>query len=545
MRDNLNLYGINKPKCVKLKGHVKITLHNCRTGKNEVIEGENMVTHAVRDIFANNYLGGIDFSKLLPLYSKWFGGILCYSAAHTLDADNYYPQASSVSRVVAHAGDQAPSTPAIVNDDLTRGYPIETLTGDNYIRQTWEWGANQGNTGVGETIQAISLTHADTGNVGLGNSSQAFQSFNPFENISNLPNFVIGLTAANNVFAEYDDHHGICYYRGQEGDFVNGSTKTKTNYVTVFIKKLPYSKVGLYETQNADVTNMRKFTIQTDLDIYCQPSFYFDKTNKELWLFHNLTSATTYDASKVDYVRIPCPLPYDDTESYSVDDYTFFNNKLYKCTAATSGSFDLNDWTDSFTIAHGTFSALSSDLAPVSMDCTWGGLAIAAPYYVNVLKEGNYFYFPTTSGNVNFGSGLFNQNGWRRINPSNPADQDTLSFLIVKDRLSSVMAGGGLVLGNGIVTNGSTGYPCAEMFPAGSSYVNARAFTWIFNEPNKVSSYAVPFGVHEVQESKPRYILANKMVNTTLFNLDSPITKNTSKSMQIQYTLTEVEVENE
>ena len=99
IKDKTSLTGFNQVKIPKLKGHVKITLHNCRTGKNEVIEGENIITHAVRDIFANNQLGGIDYFKCMPLWSKWFGGVLCYENAFTIpqgqsapDPDDYFIQ---------------------------------------------------------------------------------------------------------------------------------------------------------------------------------------------------------------------------------------------------------------------------------------------------------------------------------------------------------------------------------------------------------------------------------------------------------------------
>ena len=57
IKDKTYLTGFNQPKLPKLKGHVKITLHNCRTGKNEVVEGDNIITNAVNDIFAKFCVG--------------------------------------------------------------------------------------------------------------------------------------------------------------------------------------------------------------------------------------------------------------------------------------------------------------------------------------------------------------------------------------------------------------------------------------------------------------------------------------------------------
>ena len=94
IKDRSSLLRVDGVRFPKLKGHIKLTLHNCRTGKNEVVEGDNIITNAVRDIFAANYLGGIDYSTMLPLWSKWFGGVICYENAHplvngALDPDDY------------------------------------------------------------------------------------------------------------------------------------------------------------------------------------------------------------------------------------------------------------------------------------------------------------------------------------------------------------------------------------------------------------------------------------------------------------------------
>jgi hypothetical protein len=127
IKDTYRLNGFNSVKLPKLKGHVKLTLHNCKNGKNEVYEGDNIITNAVRDIFANNYLGAIDYSKTMPLWSNWYGGILCYENAFAVDSqtglpdpDDYFPQGDDVNPVTAHAGATVPQDFA---DDLKRGMP--------------------------------------------------------------------------------------------------------------------------------------------------------------------------------------------------------------------------------------------------------------------------------------------------------------------------------------------------------------------------------------------------------------------------------------
>ena len=59
-------------KMRKLHGHVRLELHNCRTGKTIVEEGDNTVTYAIRDILANNFMSVLNVGSLAPLWSNWF-----------------------------------------------------------------------------------------------------------------------------------------------------------------------------------------------------------------------------------------------------------------------------------------------------------------------------------------------------------------------------------------------------------------------------------------------------------------------------------------
>ena len=486
---------LNMPK---LKGHVKMTLHNCRTGKNEVYEGDNIITNAIRDIFARNYLGGIDYSKCLPLYQTWFGGILCYDTAHTIDADNYYPQSGY--GLVAHAGDQAPGTAAIIAEDYTRGMPLNIATRDGEVAMTWEWGSEQGNG----TIRSLSLTHKDTGNCGLGNSSSAFQSFVPFDAIqgSQVPNINSAIQGADDMVCQYDDDHGLMFYIGDDGDFVYEHTRFSTNKVTVYIRPMAYTKAGLYETLNATKTFQRKFTVTTTATFYNEPSFYFDYTNKKLWLFTNLTSVNTFSSTTIYYEVIDC----------------------------------VNETIDS----HGTITSDTSNLAPLSMDKNPGSgwnYEASVPRFANIPFDGTYFYFPTTSGaswgDGNQASSRFNVTGLKRINFSNQADQSQISYNATQGQFRFSHTAGGLIVASGILVNGANGYECG-------TFVNDTEATPVLtmHEPSKVSSLCSYLGAKNNTSSTARSIMALKTVNTSLYNLDSAVTKNSSKSMQIEYTLT-------
>lgn len=488
-----------------IKGSVKITLHNVHNGKNEVITGSNIVTNAVRDILGNNYLGALDMSKMLPLYAKWFGGVLAFRNAHplsngVLDPDDYYPQNNSANPLIAHAGDEAPSGAVIISEDYQRGSPTSRLFADGVVKQTWEWTPSQGN-GV---ISAVSLTHKDTGNVGLGNNSSAFGAFSPLDLVQgNLPN--LDLSVMNDdVIAQFDNGKGVAFYIGESGRYGQGTSSERfrfeTDKITVNIRPLAYTKSGLSRSTNAvrsinGTTLEESFTVTIPFNVYCQPAYHFDSANKYLWIFSNVTSTNmAYDKDDVNYAVIDCV------------------NK----TLVTSG----------------TIHSDTANLCPVSRERT--GVTYSRLTQPNIIKDGNYVYLPTTNDS-DFGNDDY-VNGFKKINITNQGEQEQITFGAGQQYLRSYMLGGGLLVSAGMVVNGNTGYPCATVFP----YADG-ADTFAFNEPYNPSTYVVPIRAL-TNVSMPRYIAANKMILSTKFNLPSSVTKTASQSMIIEYTLQEVTI---
>ena len=512
IKDTYRLNGFNSVKLPKLKGHVKLTLHNCRTGKNEVVEGDNIITYAVRDIFANNFLGAIDYSKTMPLWSNWFGGILCYQNAFDEDPqtdkpypDDYFPQGDDVNPVTAHAGATVPQDFA---DDLKRGMPNTAgrVFADGVVKQAWEWGSTQGN-GV---ISALALTHKDTGDCGLGASSNAFAGFSPFALIqgSQLVSSNAGLNNKDNLFTRYDDNHGLFFHIGEEGDFYYGRhTSFETKKLTVYIRRLPYFKAGLYETLHADSDYQRVFTVETTgASMFAQPSYFFDIENKYLWVFYNNTSTCgtaqpywwngTWDNNTVNYFVVDCE-----------------NEEI---------------------IDEGTIESDTNDLAPLSMPRAVGAGYSETDFYVNacIVKDGNYVYLPTGTIEGNWTEySNYRITGYKKINITNQADQTALTFNTTQNAFLSAIKAGGLIINSGRVVNGGVGYTCASQFSESN-----RAF----NDVNKVSFLTMPIGVGNQSGTLPRYLAANKMVNTTKWNLPSSVQKTSSQSMTIEYTLQEV-----
>ena len=500
-------------KAPVLHGHVKIKTYYAKSGNlAEVVEGDNLVTNALADIFKNNYLGSLNYGSQMPIWSKWYGGILCYANAHTIDADNYFMPSEDSNAVIAHAGNEAPGTAEIIQQDLKRGSPLQITQTSNSVTQIWEWGSEQGNCGAGVDISAISLCHVDVGNAGTGSTSDKFKALNPFESIGSVPNATISVAAPDNAFCQYDVNHQLWFHPGEPSDYYNGHTSFSTTKLTVIKRRLPYSKVGLYETMIAETTYPESFTVTlTTFSLYNQPSYYFDYTNKKLWIFSNLTGATdgntrqTYDSETVHYAVIDCENETIDSEGAIVSD--------------------------------------TADLAPTSMEMYPNRSIAYNPSRMrnaNIIKDGNYVYLPMTDGVVwgNYqseGVSKFNVKALKRINIVNQAEQTTVSFNEVQQQFKSSMFGGGIIINSGRVINGSTGYTCA------SPLSEAEAIPcYACHEPYNPSSLVTYLGAGGDSGSQARYIMANKFLNTTLYNLGTPVHKTTAKSMQISYTLTEV-----
>lgn len=522
IKDTQQLQGFNTIKLPKLKGHVRIDLHNPTTGKTRTYEGDNIVTNAVRDIFANNYLGCVNYTSQLPLWSTWYGGVLCYEQAfptievggeQVLDPDDYFPQADNVNKLVAHAG-QSTIDPSH-DDDARRGNPTNLAFeyGLSSVTMVWEWGTTHGNG----TIRALALTHKDTGDAGLGSfevgsssvTSYAFRNFQPLATLGTLSN----PTDTDGILTQYDANHGLWFEIGDTGDYsplypyVTGGT----NKVRFFIRRLPYNKVGIYETDHADTTyQLTPSAITTSVTFYANPAYYFDFENKRLWLFTNLTSSSVngtsgYDRSHINYTVIDCE---NRTE-----------------------------------LTHGTLTSDVAKLAPLGWAYTQENSKGEMANF-NIVKDGDSFYFPTTDG-VSIGVGYTlelntNVTGYQKISTTSSA-QETVTLTEVNRKFSSAMYCGGLLIGNGRVVNGTTGYTCLNSIPV----QQAEQFPTIaFSTPQKPSSYAVKMGVGFRTSTylgvEGRYLLANKMLNTTKFNLESAVNKSASEAMTIRYTISEV-----
>ena len=515
--DNMYRSEFGRIRTPRFKGHVKLTLHNCRTGKNEVAEGENIVTNAFADILASNYLGGVDTSKIFGtdgVWKKWFGGVLLFEQFHpnsggTINPADYYPQADSDNHLVAHAG-QNPID-AEHDDDIKRGNPVPLvyIESENSMKMVWEWGSVRGNG----NIRSLSLCHSDLGDVGLGSDTYAFQHFDPFDNLASsaLPQVATSLLAADNLFAQYDDYNGLYFEigdgtgAGNEG-FYAEHTRFQTKKLTVYIKRLPYSKAGLFETMKVRTSFIRKFTVElSDFNLYLQPCYHFDYANKRLYIFSNATSINSSHSTICNYAVIDC----------------------------------INETV----LSEGTLESDTANLAPIPMQPNGTGFVYGdQPRNYNIIFDGTNVWLPTTSGaSWTESTGYTNTNGFKKIKLSDSTNYTDVEYNETQERQGAMMKSGGLIVTSGRVINGTTGFACADSYPVINGGLDNGYTTYSFHEPYKPVTLATRVGATQRGSgNNPRFILANKCLLTTKFNLNSMVEKNASKSMTVEYTLTEV-----
>ena len=152
---------INGIKIPELEGRVRIELRDAKTGHiDKDVEGKNIVTNAVRDVFRSNYFGCLDYKDIMPIMDFFFGGILCFENALTEDADNYYIPSYGSNPITAHTGDITPSTAEEWAEDRSRGGELNSGEVTGGYSRVFFFPETQGNG----RIASLSFTHKDMGN---------------------------------------------------------------------------------------------------------------------------------------------------------------------------------------------------------------------------------------------------------------------------------------------------------------------------------------------------------------------------------------------
>lgn len=487
MNDIIHIEKFSHIKLPKLKGHVRIELKDVRTGKREIaFEGDNMITNALRDIFASNYCGALDYRWLLPIYSKMLGGVLCFR--DTLDvssegaADDYFIPDDSVNSLIAHAGQTVFADQA---DDIKRGNPLNTsmVVTDGAVTLAYEWGSSAGNG----TISSVALTHSDVGDAGTGSNSNAFRNLVPVINAN---------------FNGYGNHNAMWTHATSQADnmvFFVGTDgygyRFIANGTTVTLTRIPlaYKKTGLvagHPFVDGDSIKTQTITTNTNYNIssYGNPYYCYVAETNRLWLFYNTSAGRSIKVEEI----------------------------------------NLADWGTAnwhATNHDSEFSNLGANIHPMYN----GHPSQALPY------SNGSVYFPKTvvSG--------FTVSGFLRVNLTSPADQSELTANVVPfGGVFPTTAARRIIVGKQFVINNGSLYPCTSADEnAGTSSSNISRFAFL-DQKKGLANLGGQYGYNNPL-NQSYYVAISKFYLGTKFNLPTPIQKSNTQSMVITYTLTEVE----
>lgn len=143
-----------------MHGHVRIDLHNVRTGSNERIEHDNLVTNAVKEILPYqfgsypNYLysGNNDYLNsrhTFPIATQLLGGIMLFDGKLTEDAAHFY--FPSEAHLIGFAGRSLDSSHSFMGSFNS----LESGSNDRGYTSVWDFNTSQCNG----DIAALALAH--------------------------------------------------------------------------------------------------------------------------------------------------------------------------------------------------------------------------------------------------------------------------------------------------------------------------------------------------------------------------------------------------
>lgn len=475
----------------KIKGHLKIELKDVRTGRTDIaFEGDNMITNALKDIFASNYCGALDYRKLLPLYSKMLGGVLCFRNALDVSsadaADDYFIPDDSVNELIAHAGQTVFADQA---DDIKRGNPLNTsmVVTDGAVTLAYEWGSAGGN-GV---ISSVALTHSDVGDAGTGSNSNAFRSMVPVIN-ANFNDYTNKNAMWTHAASQADN---MVFFVGIDGYgyrfTANGTT------VTLIRIPLAYKKTGLVaEHPFVDGDSIKTQTITTDtnynISSYGNPYYcYVEETNR-LWIFYSTSNGRSVKVEEI----------------------------------------NLADW--GMTNWHATnhdseFSNLGANIMALYNNHP----SLVLPY------SNGSVYLPKTA----VAALDYIVSGFLRVNLTSTADQSELTANVVPlGGVFPTSAARRIIAGKQFVINNGSLYPCTTGDVYGGSEIrNVNNFPFL-DQKKGLANLCGQYGYNN-PANQSYYVAVSKFYLGTKFNLPTPIQKSNTQSMVITYTLTEVEEE--
>lgn len=279
----------------ELKGTATITITNTKTGKSKTTVEENIVTNAVKDLFASNYSGLANFQEVLPV-RNFFSGCLLFEDEVNGSTTSYMPPSDTSNKMIACAGSESHNTQNPYRGNPDGSQTEFTTTSAKYV---WHWTEGQGNG----DISSICLCPGVLGNMGL----------KPFDNLYH-PYKTYNVQVKDSGWANsWTRDHAICHPMA----ITPGSNRTKSLFVDstgklhIITCIHDLSKYGIcrsvkdFDLDDEDIVNLNAqgddFSQITNYRVFETSTFYaivVPRTQKTLGIYKVAKSnyAVTYDA---------------------------------------------------------------------------------------------------------------------------------------------------------------------------------------------------------------------------------------------------------
>lgn len=473
---------------MSIKGRATIELVNA-DGTKEVVKHDNMVTNALADLF-RSYRGevapGLKLSSLGDDFVKnFFGGILLFNEKLNTDADDYM---IPTTKVTGFAGQTSYS-----GLDVARGSCNDTESGlqpDGSYKLVWDFSTAQSNG----SIQSVALCPKIMGEIGVSDTIQDSErkTYNDLAFVANNPYNGNGYLLADNGGYIAGVSNSYLKIVAVIGDFAYAIDNSFTNvYKTLVLKlyrfNIGFKKIGLSsKIGRATYIDSIDITLPAEMKSVIQKglSFTYD-AEKNVLIAFGLGAYNVTTKQGIVYCEI-------NLSDYSVIQKSFANTTPYSIegfgTIYSDGDtlYVYIDETHIYVIAKvqlvGYYMYIidRNDNTNINV-VTYAGEALVCKNTIPMYRNKNVFVFAT-----NGGSGIYE--------------------IYVVDKKTGV-----------------------------AKKTNSKNFN-IANSPLRIND--------AVFAKLDRYlgyrIVINPFILTTKNNLDETVTKTSSQTMKITYTLTEV-----
>lgn len=232
----------------KMHGHTTIILTDKETGEQEVYEDDNMMTNAIADYLQN--CGFLNYPNMNQnnMVEEFLGGIIGLDTALPEDADQVYIPAGV--EMVFNGSVGVANTSQVTEMGSCSSLPDETgWQADGTYKMTFDFTDQQGNPKAGKSIACVCLTGKDYGYVGEGNS-RSERRHSTTRSFTGLGGTVTTYSGVPGQPFAFDLADSSVYSFSVENVEVEGET-VKKGFVRQY--RLPISKVNIKGTTTAPI----------------------------------------------------------------------------------------------------------------------------------------------------------------------------------------------------------------------------------------------------------------------------------------------------